>query len=543
MKALIRYFFTIITLLIGVSSCDVNRVPETQLSDEVFWKTGKDLQVACNYLYTFLPGLPNTDDIWSDDAYAREPNVISDGSRLAPATDANFNTPYRLIRAANNIIEKAPRAVESGALASIIDVYIAEARFFRGWAYFLLLQKYGGVPLILNVLKENSNELNAGANKREEVIQSIYKDLDFAIDKLPTPTKLDAVGYGRISKTAALAFKSRAALFEGTRSKFHGYGNFQSHLTLALAAAKAVIDSKEHSLFGNYYNLFQLQGEGRQNPENILVKQYGISSIEPVLTHNASAILENGSSCPTKSLVDSYLMTDGLPITKSPLYKRPEVSTDVFSNRDERLTATIMKKGDPYNGGIPVFDISELQTQLTGFLSKKYFNMADEIKRQSTIDGVIIRYAEVLLNYAEAKYELNGSISDADLDLSINLLRTRGKIAKLSNAFVNSNGLTMRDEIRRERRVELAAEGFRYWDLIRWKAAETELIKPVLGNYFFKNEFFPSGAVTAVKLTSDNYLLLQEASFRRFNPARDYLWPFPINEIALNPSLKQNPNW
>jgi len=169
--------------------------------------------------------------------------------------------------------------------------------------------------------------------------------------------------------------------------------------------------------------------------------------------------------------------------------------------------------------------------------------MADEIKRQSTIDGVIIRYAEVLLNYAEAKYELNGSISDADLDLSINLLRTRGKIAKLSNAFVNSNGLTMRDEIRRERRVELAAEGFRYWDLIRWKAAETELIKPVLGNYFFKNEFFPSGAVTAVKLTSDNYLLLQEASFRRFNPARDYLWPFPINEIALNPSLKQNPNW
>ena len=541
MKALIRYFFTIITLLIGVSSCDVNRVPETQLSDEVFWKTGKDLQVACNYLYTFLPGLPNTDDIWSDDAYAREPNVISDGSRLAPATDANFNTPYRLIRAANNIIEKAPRAVESGALASIIDVYIAEARFFRGWAYFLLLQKYGGVPLILNVLKENSNELNAGANKREEVIQSIYKDLDFAIDKLPTPTKLDAVGYGRISKTAALAFKSRAALFEGTRSKFHGYGNFQSHLTLALAAAKAVIDSKEHSLFGNYFNLFQLQGEGRQNPENILVRQYGVSSVDIVTTHNAARVFENGAGCPTKSLVDSYLMIDGLPITKSPLYKKPKVSTDVFVNRDTRLIATIMKRGDTYITTVPVFTISGLAGQPTGFVSRKYFNIDDWQFSRSTIDAAVIRYAEVLLNYAEAKYELDGGISDADLDLSINLLRTRGGIAKLSNAFINSNvGLKMQDEIRRERRVEFAVEGFRYWDLIRWKTAEIELPKSVLGNYFFKDEF---GTLTAVKLTPDNYIINQEARFRKFNPARDYLWPFPVNEIALNPSLEQNPNW
>lgn len=543
MKTLIRYFIATINLLIGVTACDVNRIPEDQVSDEVFWKTDKDLQTACNYLYTFLPGLPNIDDIWSDDAYAREPNAISDGSRLAPATDAGFNTPYQLIRAANNIIDKAPRVVSSGVPASTVDSYIAESRFFRGWAYFLLLQKYGGVPLILKVLKENSDELNAGANTREEVIKSIYDDLDFAIDKLQTPTKLGTAGYGRISKTAALAFKSRVALFEGTRSKFHNYGNFQLHLNMAISSAKAVIDSKEHDLFGSYFNLFQLQGEGRQNLENILVKQYGVSSSDPVLVHNASRVLENGSSCPTKSLVDSYLMTDGLPVTKSPMYKKPEKSTDVFENRDDRLSATIMKKGDPYNGGIPVFSISELQTQLTGFLSRKYFNTSDELIARSTIDGVIIRYAEVLLNYAEAKFELNESISDDDLDLSINRLRTRGKIAKLSNAFVNSNGLIMRDEIRRERRIELAAEGFRYWDLIRWKTAEVELPKSVIGNYFFKTEFFPSGEVKAVKLTPDNYLLLQEAGFRKFNPAKDYLWPFPVNEMALNPGLKQNPLW
>jgi len=540
MKTLIRYFITTI-MLIGVSSCDVNRVPETQLSDEVFWKTDKDLQAACNYLYTFLPSLPFLDDIWSDDLYGRTPNAISEGSRIAPATDDNFNTPYRLIRAANKIIEKAPLVIANGIPALTVDVYIAEARFFRAWGYFLLLQKYGGVPLILKVLKENSDELQAKVNTREEVIQSIYQDLDLAIEKLPTPTKLAGAGYGRISKTAALAFKSRAALFEGTRSKFHGYGNFQSHLTLALAAAKAVIDSKEHSLFGNYFNLFQLQGEGRQNPENILVRQYGVSSVDIVTTHNAARVFENGAGCPTKSLVDSYLMIDGLPITKSPLYKKPKVSTDVFVNRDTRLIATIMKRGDTYITTVPVFTISGLAGQPTGFVSRKYFNIDDWQFSRSTIDAAVIRYAEVLLNYAEAKYELDGGISDADLDLSINLLRTRGGIAKLSNAFINSNvGLKMQDEIRRERRVEFAVEGFRYWDLIRWKTAEIELPKSVLGNYFFKDEF---GTLTAVKLTPDNYIINQEARFRKFNPARDYLWPFPVNEIALNPSLEQNPNW
>ena len=98
----------------------------------------------------------------------------------------------------------------------------------------------------------------------------------------------------------------------------------------------------------------------------------------------------------------------------------------------------------------------------------------------------------------------------------------------------------MREEIRRERRVELAQEGFRYWDLIRWKTAETELPKPVLGNYFFKSEY---GTSTAVKLTPATYILVQDASFRRFDPARDYLFPIPLNEVSLNDQLTQNPGW
>ena len=533
-------FFILLFVLSLFNACDVDRLPETQLSDPAFWKTEADLTAAANYLYTFLQGLPNTDDNWSDETYARAPNSISDGSRIAPATDGSYNTPYRLIRAANNIIEKGPQAAKTGVSAATIDRYLGEAQFFRAWAYFSLLQRYGGVPLILTTLKENSPELEAPAATREAVVEAIYKDLDFAAAKLPTPKTLGATGYGRISNTAALAFKARVALFEGTRSKFHGYGEPNKHLALAVAASKAVIDSKEHGLFGNYYNLFQLAGEGPGNKENILVRKYGVSLADNVLNHNSARNLENGSASPTKSLVDSYLMTDGLPTTKSPLYTAPVTSIDVFAKRDERLSATIMKRGDAYIGSNPVFSIAPLVFNFTGFCPRKYFNLDDWTNQRSYIDGILIRYAEVLLIYAEAKFELEGSISDADLELSINLLRTRGKIAKLSNAFVNDNGLDMRTELRRERRVELALEGFRYWDLLRWKTAEVELIKPVLGNFFFKSEF---GTATSVKLTPDNFILVQDANFRKFNPEKDYLWPLPINEIGLNPSLKQNQGW
>jgi hypothetical protein len=538
MKSFIKYITLGVAVLVGVSACDVNRLPETNISDATFWRSEADLKSAANYLYTFLPGF-NTEDVWSDDAVGLASNNISDGSRLAPATDGNYNTPYQLIRAANNIIEKAPRAASAGQ--AVIDRYIGEARFFRAWAYFSLVQKYGDVPLILKTLEDNSPELTAPAASRAEIYTQIYQDLDFAASKLPTPTALGTADYGRISNTAALAFKARVALFEGTRAKFHKYGDANAHLTLAVAAAKAVMDSKQHDLFANYFNLFQYEGEGRQNRENIIVRQYGVTVADRVSTHAYfRGSLENGNLSPTKSLADSYLMKDGLPISKSPLYKTPEVSTDVFANRDERMSATFMKKGDAYMGTKPVFDIAPLVFNKTGFTFRKYSNIDDWTTQNSLMDRAVLRYAEVLLTYAEAKYELENQISDADLDISINLLRNRAKVAKLTNAFVGTNGLDMREELRRERRVELAQESFRYWDLIRWKTAEIELPKPVLGNYFFKTEY---GTTTTVNLTPENFILVQAASFRKFDAEKDYLWPLPINEISLNNNLKQNPKW
>ncbi|GGM86729.1 hypothetical protein GCM10010967_18880 [Dyadobacter beijingensis] len=526
-----------LSLLAGLGACDVNRLPETNISDDSFWTSESDIKTANNYLYTFLPGF-NNDDVWSDDAFGLAANTISDGSRLAPATaSGDYNTPYSLIRAANNVIEKAPRAAVTPA---VLNRYLAEARFFRAWAYFGLVQKYGSVPLILKTLDENSPELRQPGAPRETIVEQIYTDLDFAIANLPTITALGTADFGRISKTAAQAFKARAALFEGTFAKYHAKGDAAKHLTIALAASKAVIDSKEHALFGNYFDLFQLAGEGRQNKENIIVRQYGVSNTERVSTHSYyRGSLENGNVNPTKSLADSYLMKDGLPISKSPLWVLPDSSQKVFRNRDARMSATFMKRGDAMMTTKPIFDIANLVFNKTGYMFRKFANVDDWNTQNSTIDRPLLRYAEVLLIFAEANYELNGAITDAELDMSINLLRERGQIAKLTNAFAKTNGLDMREEIRRERRVELAQEGFRYWDIIRWKIAETELVKPVLGNFYFKTEF----AAATVNLTPDNIILVQAASFRKFDPAKDYLWPLPINEIALNPDLDQNPGW
>src|SRR5690606_28773232 len=173
------------------------------------------------------------------------------------------------------------------------------------------------------------------------------------------------------------------------------------------------------------------------------------------------------------------------------------------------------------------------------------FNIPDwTINNAGTVDKPLIRYAEVLLTYAEAKFELNEAISDADLNLTINVLRDRaGFTAKLTNAFVTANNLSMRDEIRRERSVELALEGFRYDDLIRWKTAETVLPQAILGAKYTTADWIDT-PVGTLNLNTDQVLIVEPASSRSFDPKRDYLYPIPINEISLSGgNVEQNPYW
>src|SRR5690606_17147440 len=230
--------YTIIILFFA--SCDVDRPLKDAISDQSYWRTEDDLKAAANYLYTFLPGLPLNTDNWSDDGFGLAADEISSGTRIAPSVNTEYSNFYRTIRAANNIIAKSSRALETGLDQTTVNKYVGEALFFRAWCYTELVMRYGDVPLVLSVLTDDSDELTAPRAPREQVVQAIYQDLDKAAGYLPTPSKQGAADYGRVTSTAATSLKARMALFEGTRSKYHNYGNPESHLQVAKSAAEKV---------------------------------------------------------------------------------------------------------------------------------------------------------------------------------------------------------------------------------------------------------------------------------------------------------------
>ncbi|WP_315815778.1 RagB/SusD family nutrient uptake outer membrane protein [Paraflavitalea speifideaquila] len=383
------------------------------------------------------------------------------------------------------------------------------------------------------------------------MIDSIYKDLDWAVANLEQIDAQAAADYGRVTITAAQALKAKVALFEGTRQKFHNYGTPSKHLQIAVDASKAVIDGGKHALYkfnkvtvpdSSYYNLFQMAADGKTNKEAILVRLYGADLTNRISVHNIARSLEQGGTTPTRNLVDAYLYKDGLPFNKS-VHDSTTPSKQIrtlsqFSNRDFRMGQTIFNRTSFFLTGNynPTYLFSP-----SGYKTMKYFNQVDWQNQAGFADFQIIRYAEVLLTYAEALYELNGAITDADLDKSINLTRARAGLPKLTNAFATANTLDLREEIRRERRVELAFEGNRYWDIMRWKTAEIELPNDIVGAKHIQAEYGNLPANTT--LTADGFVIVQKAANRKFEPARDYLFPLPTQQLALQPALTQNDNW
>jgi hypothetical protein len=580
--------------------------PTTTLADANFWKQPSDLALACNYLYSYLPGLNyQSDPIWGgnissapgvppmqeflgSDAFGSSINAISDGSQLTPPSWDEWTKNYALVRAANNILQ---HSVTVTGDTGLIHKYLGEARFFRAWAYFNLVQRFGDVPLIMQTVNVTDTLLYTARTNRTIVIDSIYADLSYAAAECPAAGAQTTAEYGRITRSAALAFESRVALFEGTREKYFGYGSWQTDLQIALNTAGTVMAEGQHSLFtvasatsastatardSSYYFLFQYPAEGypvptavtltaqtaaspvaaspatlpasmyAANKEAILVKLYGSNSLNGILQHNFPVGISTSTKqlYVTKHLMNQYLYADGLPAPISKYYT-PEVNTlTEFTNRDPRASMTVFNKSIPTVASGPPYGYF---TPLPQYFSRKWFNNADNTANRSFLDFVIIRYAEVLLNYAEATYELNGAISDGDLARTINLLRARANpsgtqvsqnFLTLTNAFVAANGLNMLTEIRREREVELALEGLHYWDLLRWKTAETELPQDALGPKYFPAEM----GKLSVKLNADSLIVYETG--RTFNAAKNYLWPIPTLQIALsNNKYTQNPGW
>jgi hypothetical protein len=548
-----RYNIILIVVLIitsfNISCKKLDRKPESEFSDLDFWNTEADLMNAANRMYQQLIGF-SIDNRADDNVNQGGLNTVSNGNRGVPGTSDDWRVPYQQIFTANNILEKGTKAQVTDAVK---NRYFAEARFFRAYAYFALVQKYGDVPLVLKTLETTSPELSMPRTARATVVQAIYDDLDFAAAWLPTRAALPAAQYGRVTKSAAWALKARVGLNEGTRGKFFATADYQKDLQIAIDAS-ALVMGQGHTLFANYQGLFTHDGEGPANTENIFVKLYGLTAALG-LTHNTSRDLENGRIAPTRNLIRIFLYRDGLPAfntdntpsaVRSPLFvnERDEPSYNtILDNRDPRITTLVYRAGEqsyqrPWVPGTSLGSRS-------AFAAKKGFNAADwTTNNNSTVHKQLIRYAEVLLINAEAKYELNGSISDADLNTTINLIRTRaGMTVRLTNAFVETNGLSMREEIRRERTVELSLEGFRYGDLLRWKTAESVMPKPLLGAKFNATEWVGTIA-SSLNLNADGILVVEDASKRTFNAGRDYLYPVPLQEISLSGNnVTQNPGW
>lgn len=537
------------------ASCELDRLPETDLADNNFWQSEVDMRGACNKLYVDLPGL--THDTRADDLYGLATDNTSSGNWTIPATSDSWTNPYKKIAVANNIIDKGNAS--SGLTDNQKNRWTAEAHFFRAFHYFDLVKKYGDVPLILKAFDSTGDpDIKMARTPRAEVVAQIYEDLNFAETYLPEIDALSsAEDWGRVSKSAARGMLVRVGLYEGTHGKYHNpSSNYKADLKIAIDAAERLINSGKHDLYANYQNLFLFEGEGRQNKENVFVKVYGPNGDAPVISHNYVRLLENGVSM-TRQAVDEFLYTDGLPREKTTLKVEEQYHNDVFTNRDPRLAMTIyMKDETAYKGGYQPFS----NQHGNGYGIKKGFLLSEwTVNTLGSIDKMLIRYAEILLSYAEALYEYNGSITDAQLEQTVNKVRARaGFNVKLTNAFASANGLNILDEIRRERHVEFIDEGLRYDDLIRWKTAEKVLPKAILGlKYNDLDELSTTRENVVSRLTSgggyfngekvsdqDDIYVIEETNKRSFDPDRDYLYPIPTYEIATSEgNVEQNPNW
>ena len=542
MKKLL-FLFAIYVLV----SCDLDRLPVDSVVDENYWKSEEEFQLACNVFYSALPGYSDR-DVNSDICYNGSPNDISSGTYLPTNSFGPWNNDYTQIAKANKVIQFAlenPYGVDE----TVVQRYEGEARFFRAWQYFDLLRSYGGVPIVERLLDINSEELYAPRNTREEVVSFILQDLDLAIEYLPMPSALKDGEIGRFTKTAALAFKSRVALYEGTRQKYREQGEYKDFLQQAVDAARSVIESGEHALYysatndpvRNFQECFIYEGEGSK--ETILAHRYQL----PWKKHSRSQSLLRGETGPTRAIVDAFLCTDGLPIEISGQFQGYSTPASEFEYRDARMRASLLVPFEDitWDGGLYQAQFVG-GTSMTGYTWKKMAVNEDALALESDLDAILIRYAEVLLNYAEAKYELEDHISNEDLNMSINELRRRVGMVELTNEFVQGDNaqnikLDMREEIRRERLVELANEGFRYDDLLRWGIAQDVLPKALVGIPDLR-EYYPLVSETVWAKVKNGFVELQPASDRTFED-RHYLWPLPLLQLALNENLEQNPGW
>jgi hypothetical protein len=574
-----KFLYTII-LFIFFSSCRkdfLDRYPLDQITEQSYWKTPGDLELFVNQYYTAFPGYSvgqqnagiYTIDNNSDDMIPVSFDVNLAGKSFIPASGGGWS--WNNIRSVNVFLANYHK-VE--AAQADYNTYVGEALFFKAWFYYELLKRFGDVPWYSKPLETNSEELYSKRTPRNIVADSIIALLDNAIGRLKP--KATATAF-RVNKEAALVFKSRVALFEGTWEKYHNgtpYGVSNANpgkyfdqsanavqTLMSMAGAPVIYTSGNPTK--DYISLFN-RNDYSGVSEIILWKKFDRSL---GMGHSAFLVTSNAHGTGlSKALIESYLSKDGLPISMSPLYNGDANYIKATENRDPRMAQTLFMPGDAVtirDGNVlsvfsrPSLDGSNASVNSTGYQIEKGHRPnknSDADFNDSDNASIIFRYAEALLNYAEAKAE-SGTITQADLDKSVNLLRSRAGMPPMllsdinswSNAKWDFPGLSpVINEIRRERRVELAVEGYRNDDLRRWRAHH--LISGVnpLGAKFVQSDYPHLVIGRDIYVNNQGYIDPYQKSLPtgwQFNPNRDYLFPIPTNEYTLNTNLDQNPGW
>ncbi len=572
-------------LMFGSCSKDfLNQPAEDQVEAPYFFNTEKDLEVATNDFYSMLATMEvYTNDASSDNLMPLNPANQIKGNRIVPVASGSGGWSWGNLRKVNYFLENYHKVGSQAAK----DKYSGIARFFRAYFYFDKVKTFGDVPWYGKVLTGKDPDLYKPRDSRQLVMDSVLADLDYAIKNIPAEKQLNLV-----TKYTALLLKARISLFEGTFRKYHKIEGSEKFLTEAANAAQELMQANAYTLYTEggpqaaYRNLF---GRDKQdNTETILAADYELG----LKVHNLGYLFTSatsGSYGLMKDAVDSYLMNDGSRFTDKANYKTTSYFQEM-QNRDPRLIQTTAGPDFRVNGESKNEPVT-LNITTTGYrLIKALPNRSQWATSASVFDLILFRYAEALLVFAEAKAEL-GTLSQADLDLSINKLRARAGMPNLNLAQANANpdpyladmypnvsntankGVIL--EIRRERRIELFNEGQRWDDLMRWKEGK-KVTKPMVGVYFsgvgghdFTGDgnadvFLHTGSTTGAPPTVTSMININQRTLWNpitgqqkatsgnldpfpqggvFDEERDYFFPIPSEDLKLNENLKQNPGW
>ncbi|AWO00442.1 RagB/SusD family nutrient uptake outer membrane protein [Chitinophaga alhagiae] len=530
----------------------LDRLPEDRLSEETFFKNENDLRIFANRFYSLMPVQGHTSDDNSDNFVPRNRNTFLAGTYTVPNTGGGWDWTNE--RQANYFLNRYQRAEASDAVK---QRYAAEVRLVRAYLYWRKVVQFGDVVWLSKDLNEQSPELYAPRNPRKDVMDSVLADLNFAVEHLPVPASAEQ---DRFNKDIANAMKARICLWEGTYRKYRGLPGATEYLRDAATAALDVINTGNYAIYstGNptrdYVNLF-LQEELRGNKEAIMARRF----VKDVSMHNITRQISDVWPSFSKNFVRSILCADGLPISLSPDYLGDDTPENERANRDPRYTQLIVTRDyvvtQNADGSADKITLPRIPAVVTGYASAKYKSPdpLQWVANQSTLDLFVLRYAETLLIYAEAKAEL-GEASQGVIDQTINQLRDRVGMPHMNIATLVKDPASdfpalpvLLDEIRRERRIELAQEGFRFDDIIRWK--EGRLIanpETILGMKLTPalRAQYPASQVAGIQVDANNYIRVYTDITARTWNEKLYLYPLPLQELTLNPQLApQNTGW